>query len=357
MIVKPRRIEIHLGLVAAEVHRQPTPFILETPESRVQGTHGLVAAEHHPEGSTLYSYRGLWKVANRPENSDEFLSIYLAPGKHTLLSSPRDRPRPPRRFDSSQELSFFTENWDQDRPPPPAPLPKGPEDEAARQQLRSDQLQAPPEGPAPKYREKLTREANQKADKKRGGRPLMESRERQNWLRLRVLSGRSPRLRRHYLRFRKHYADNRQHPLPPGESERPLGITEGASQEAREEQEAWLQARHAQDLRRSEVTLHQQDQERRDMTHLERERFQRERREELFSYQPLKYQTRVMIPTVRARVNAVLAQAQALDTQIRALAGTPGFEAQLASFRVQRDALIREADRRKDQLEELIELH
>jgi hypothetical protein len=46
-----------------------------------------------------------------------------------------------------------------------------------------------------------------------------------------------------------------------------------------------------------------------------------------------------------------------IENQIRALSGTPGFEQQLADLAVQRDLLLLEADRRKDQLEELIELH
>lgn len=355
--VDRRRVEVAQGLVAAQVHRGDRPFELHTPEGLARGAHGLVAAEHHPRGSTLYSYQGLWRVENRPGPHDQLSSLYLAPGKHTEVAGPRAKPAPPLRFDTETQLSLFTENWDEDREPPPAPLETGPEDEAARQQIRSDQLRPPEPGPAPEFRARLAREANQEADSERGGRPALEARERQNWLRLRVLSGRSPRLRRHYLRFRKHYADNRQHPLPPGEEDRPVGYTEGASKKVREEQEAWLQARHAQDLRRSEVSLHQHDLERRDMSQLERERFQREAREELFSYQPLKYQTRSMIPVVRARVEAVVAQAQVLETQIRALGGTPGYESQIATWRTQRDALLREADRRKDQLEELIELH
>lgn len=349
--VMRRAAHLLTGKLAIEADRTDDAYVATTPDARIRGAGGLLGLERtETDGTFVHGFRGLWRIANRPAESEEPITLYLPPGKHTRVAAPRAAPAAPLRFDADGQLAFFTENWDQDRPPPPEPPSLGIEDDAALRHLREDQEAPAPTPPPPTQREL---EAARKDD----GRKKLSARERRKWLRLRVLASRSPALRRRYLDFRKVYADDREHPLPPGEPDRPRGYTEGATARVEDEQEVWLQARHRQNLRRREVSLLGDDRERRDMRHLERERFHRQTREELFHHEPLKYQTRALIAPTRTQVDALVAQARTFDQQARGLAGTPGLEAAVAELRRRRDAALRQADRLKDQLEELIELH
>lgn len=352
--VGPRRVELLTGRAAVEAARTGETLVLVVPEGLARAAHGLIAAEHAaPGGSVLYGHQGLWRVETCLASSGGPSSLYLPAGRHTLLARPDAPPAPPRRFDPATQLLGFTENWSQDRAPPPEPSdPDAEREDLALRQLSQDQ--APPAAPPP---EPGRKQEEADAAAAASTRPALTTRDRQKWLRLRVLSSRSPSLRRHYLDFRKAYADDRSKPLPPGEADRPWGHTQGASQAVRDEQEAGIVARDLQNLRRREIRHHQEDLARKDMAHLEGERFLREQREDLFAGEPLKYQTRALLAPTRARVDLVLGQAAALDVQIRGLIGTPGFEATVASLTAQRNALLLEADRRRDQLEELIELH